>query len=74
MNYRIFYHNVKDSGKEFVSAGIAALGDNGEILKQVFDVSTDLAAVENLVNSLNENNIELIQLNDILEDFYSGHY
>lgn len=39
-------------------------------VKVVKDVSLDVKAVQDLVKRLNENEVELVHLFDVIEDFY----
>ncbi len=76
MKYKIFYHTVDKSCDydSFLSAGIIVQNDIGVEIKRIYDVSTDFKAIENLILSLNTDNVELDQLYFILENYYSQHF
>lgn len=73
MIYRVFSHTVDIDNKAVKTYGISVIS-GGREQKILFDVSTDLSAVEGLVARLNEGEVELVHLNDILDDFYTCHY
>lgn len=69
MRYTIFKHNITIKNVAINSFGIRVYAKN-TLICELFDVSTDYKALKNLVDSLNENEIDVIHLDSILEDFY----
>lgn len=69
MRYIVFKHNITIKNVVIDSFGIRVYEDN-MLIRELFDVSTDYKALKHLVDSLNENEIDIIHLDSILEDFY----
>ena len=69
MIYKIFKHKITIENISLESYGIIVF-ENEKIVRQLFDVSTDYNALSKLVDSLNENGVELVHLDSIIEDFY----
>lgn len=73
MTYRIFAHTVDIQENTVNTYGISVISD-GKEQKKMFDVATDLMALKKLVARLNSEEVELVHLNDILDDFYTQYY
>lgn len=69
VKYSIFKHVIEIEGKQVETYGIA-VQSGGETERIVFDVSENGVAVELLVESLNEGEVEPIHLDGILENFF----
>lgn len=69
MYYRIFKHKITIENVDVESFGVEVYEET-KLVSKLFDVSTDYNALLKLINSLNENEIDIIHLDAILEDFY----
>jgi hypothetical protein len=69
MYYRIFKHKITIENIQLESYGIEVYEDK-VLVHKLFDISTDYDALARLVDSLNEDKIDIIHLDSILEDFY----
>ena len=69
MRYKIFKHKITVEDIIVESYGIIAF-ENENIIRKLFDVSTDYDALSVLVDLLNNNGVELIHLDSVIEDFY----
>ena len=69
MYYRIFKHKITIEETQVETYGINIYEYN-VIVKKLYDVSTDYEALTRLVDSLNKNDIDIVHIDSILEDFY----
>lgn len=68
MMYLKFRHNINIEKRRVTTYGIVAV--SLKTVKVFKDVSTDGAAVKQLVNRLNDGKAEIVHMPAILEDFY----
>lgn len=68
MRYVAMPHFTMIEKKIVKTYGIIAFKNNIPV-KVVKDVSLDVKAVQDLVKKLNENEVELVHLYDVIEDF-----
>jgi hypothetical protein len=69
MKYVALPHFTKVENKIVKTCAIVAFKKHIPV-KVVKDVSLDVKAVQDLVKKLNENEVELVHLFDVIEDFY----
>ena len=63
------YEVISDSLDGYVFYGIAVYSAVGDMIAEVRDISTNGAAVSNLVDKCNKLELSLLHLYDVIDDF-----
>jgi len=71
--YRVIQTEIADEdGILYPTYGIEAIDQNGNILRQIPDISLDKPAVTTLAQKMNTHRLALVHFLDVVEDFLEG--